>query len=199
MLLPQLILASSSIYRRQLLERLCTPLGIAFQSISPDVDETALASELPVDTAKRLAKLKVQVIAQHHPKSLIIGSDQVADLDGEALSKPGDHQNALKQLQSMRGRTITFYTALAIIDTTQQKIVEEVVSTDVSFRNLPDSILESYLQIEKPYHCAGSAQHESLGIMLTSKVSSDDPTALIGLPLISVVRLIEQLGHRFLK
>ena len=193
---PRLILASGSAYRKELLSR----LRLNFDVISPDIDETPLADETPSDTALRLALAKAQAVAKLSGPCLIIGSDQVATLDHEQLGKPGDHTRALEQLKKMRGREVIFHTALCLVDnrtgsTTPLQI--ESVATTVTFRDLPDAELDAYLQIEKPYDCAGSAKNEGLGIALIEQLRSDDPTALTGLPLIALTRMLRAAGVRF--
>jgi septum formation protein len=190
--LQPLILASSSVYRRELLSRLRLP----FNCVSPSIDETALPGESPVATALRLALAKARAVATAHPQALIIGSDQVADLDGTPLGKPGDHANAARQLRAMRGRRVVFHTALCVLDAANGSYRLENVSTTVQMRDLSDAQIERYLQLEQPYDCAGSAKAESLGIALTEKITSDDPTALIGLPLITLVSLLQSVGCR---
>ena len=163
--LPRLILASSSIYRQQLLERLCLP----FDTASPSVDEMPLPGEMPPDTALRLARTKAETIARSAGDALVIGSDQVATLDGEHIGKPGDHANALRQLQMMRGREVVFHTALCLLDArpgASPRIQLQNVETQVRFRDLPDAELDAYLRIEQPYDCAGSAKNEALGIAI---------------------------------
>ena len=185
---PPLILASSSIYRRELLERLRIP----FKIISPQVDEVPLAGESTLNLALRLAHAKAAAIAKQHPNAWIIGSDQVADLCGAAIGKPGNFERALAQLQLMRGQTVIFYTALCLMNGDTESTI--CVPTEVVFRNLSDRILESYLLAEEPYDCAGSAKSEGLGISLIESIKSDDPTALIGLPLIALSGLLRDVG-----
>ena len=184
----RLILASSSIYRRQLLAR----LGIPFEAVAPDVDETPMPHESTLALALRLAKTKAAAVAKSHPKAWVIGSDQVADLYGAAIGKPGNFERAMAQLQLMRGNTVTFHTALCLMHNTTEVTIN--VPTEVSFRDLPDNILESYLLTEEPYDCAGSAKSEGLGIALLQSIRSDDPTALIGLPLITLTGLLRDAG-----
>ncbi len=194
--LPRLILASSSIYRQQLLARLRLP----FEAISPAIDEAPLAGETPPATALRLARAKADAVARSAGKALVIGSDQVATLDGEHIGKPGDHANALRQLQKMRGREVVFHTALCLLDArpdAQQRVQLDNVQTRVRFRELPDSELDAYLRIEQPYDCAGSAKNEALGIAMIAAIHSDDPTALTGLPLIALTTMLRQVGVRF--
>ena len=185
---PPLILASTSHYRRELLERLRIP----FDVISPQVDETPLTGESTLALALRLAHAKAAAVAKNHPNAWVIGSDQVADLCGAAIGKPGNFERALAQLQLMRGATVTFQTALCLMKGDVQTTL--CVPTEVTFRKLPDSVLESYLLTEEPYDCAGSAKSEGLGISLLETIKSDDPTALIGLPLIALTGLLRDAG-----
>ncbi|OWS70755.1 Maf family nucleotide pyrophosphatase [Polynucleobacter campilacus] len=185
---PPLILASTSVYRRELLQRLRIP----FEVISPKVDETPLTGENTLDLALRLAKAKAAAVAKAHPHAWVIGSDQVADLCGAAIGKPGNFEKALAQLQMMRGQTVTFHTALCLMKGDAQTTLN--VPTEVTFRKLPDDVLKSYLVAEEPYDCAGSAKSEGLGISLLKSIKSDDPTALIGLPLIALTGLLRDAG-----
>ena len=185
-----LILASSSEYRRQLLQKLLIP----FNSISPKIDETALEGEKPHETALRLAKEKAKKIGAEYPHALVIGCDQVATLDGEQLGKPGNHQNATKQLQTMRGREVTFHSALCLYNATTGNMQAEVVPYLVRFRQLTDEQIENYLTKEQPYHCAGSAKSEGLGIALIERMIGEDPNALIGLPLIKLITMLQNEG-----
>ncbi len=196
--LHRLILASSSPYRKELLSRLRFP----FETMVPNIDETAHVDETPPTTALRLAKNKAAVIASHAPGALIIGSDQVATLDGEQIGKPGNHDNALRQLQKMRGRSVIFHSALCLLDSRKHPeedaaIQLENVTTLVTFRNLSDQELDAYLRIEQPYDCAGSAKNEGLGIALIEKIESTDPTALTGLPLIALSTMLRRAGMPF--
>lgn len=184
----KLILASTSIYRRELLERLRIP----FDVISPKVDETPLPGESTLELALRLAKAKAAAVAKDHPEAWVIGSDQVADLHGAAIGKPGNFERAMAQLQLMRGATVIFQSALCLMKGDVQTTL--CVPTEVTFRKLPDSVLESYLLAEEPYDCAGSAKSEGLGISLLEAIKSDDPTALIGLPLIALSSLLRDAG-----
>ncbi len=184
----QLVLASSSIYRRQLLER----LGLPFTIASPDVDETPLEHELPETMTRRLAQLKASALSKQFPEAWIIGSDQSADLHGQIIGKPGNHERALAQLKQMQGKTVVFHTALCLLQGENQITLS--IPTRVRFRNLPDESLENYLRIEKPYDCAGSAKSEGMGIILLEQIESDDPTALIGLPLIALSGLLREAG-----
>ena len=193
----RLILASSSAYRRALLAR----LGLPFEAIAPDIDETPLAGESPQATALRLARAKAEAVAQAHPGALVIGSDQVATLDDRQIGKPGDHARALAQLQLMRGREVVFHTALCLWDgrapDAAQAAQVENVQVKVRFRDLPDAELDAYLRIEQPYDCAGSAKNEGLGIALLESIASTDPTALTGLPLIALTGMLRHAGVRF--
>lgn len=185
-----LVLASTSIYRSQLLSTLQLP----FQTAAPDVDETPLPGESAEQTSWRLAQVKAQVVAKRFPDALIIGSDQVALLDGKQIGKPLNHDNAVLQLRSMRGKTVTFYTALSLLNAASGEMQTDVAITRVGFRNLSDDEIERYLKKEQPYHCAGSAKSEGLGIALISRIEGDDPNALIGLPLILLVGMLEKQG-----
>jgi len=185
---PPLILASTSVYRRALLER----LRISFEVISPKVDEAPLTGESTLELALRLAKAKAAAVSKDHPNAWVIGSDQVADLCGAAIGKPGNFERALAQLQLMRGQTVTFHTALCLMKGDIQTTLN--ISTEVTFRKLSDDVLESYLLAEEPYDCAGSAKSEGLGITLLESIQSDDPTALIGLPLIALTGLLRDAG-----
>ncbi|MDD2685286.1 MAG: Maf family nucleotide pyrophosphatase [Gallionella sp.] len=185
-----LVLASSSVYRCELLKRLQIP----FVTASPDVDETPLPQESARDTSLRLAKLKALALAHTYPDALIIGSDQVALLDGTQLGKPMTHDNAAKQLRFMRGKTTRFYTALALLNSKTGHIQSEVAENGVTLRDLSDNEIETYLLKEQPYHCAGSAKSEGLGIALISHMSGDDPNALIGLPLILLCNMLRREG-----
>lgn len=162
----------------------------------PDIDETAAPGESPDATALRLAQQKAAVIAAQNPDALVIGSDQVATLDGEQIGKPGTHENALKQLQKMRGRKVVFHTALCLFDARSSiaspRIQLENIQTFVTFRDLPDAELDAYLRIEQPYDCAGSAKNEGLGIAIIEKIESSDPTALTGLPLIALTTMLRR-------
>lgn len=184
-----LILASSSPFRRELLAHLQVP----FTCISPDVDETPLPNELPQETALRLAQVKAKKVGTTH-NALIIGCDQVATLDNQQLGKPLNHENATKQLRMMRGREVTFHSALCLYNAITQSMQAEVVPYVVKFRNLTDAQIESYLTKEQPYHCAGSAKSEGLGIAIIEKMTGDDPNALIGLPMIALVTMLQNEG-----
>ncbi len=193
--MPRLILASSSVYRRELLSRLQLP----FEAITPDIDESPLPGETPPATALRLAQAKAAEIARREGAALVIGSDQVATLDGEHIGKPGNHANALAQLKKMRGRETLFHTALCLLDSrgNEPVIQLENVQTAVRLRDLPDDELDAYLRIEQPYDCAGSAKNEGLGIVLIESLRSDDPTALTGLPLIALTSMLRKAGIGF--
>jgi septum formation protein len=194
---PRLILASSSAYRSELLARLRLP----FEALAPDIDESALPGELPGATALRLARAKAQAVSARNPGCLVIGSDQVATLDGVQIGKPGNHAAALLQLQQMRGRQVVFHSALCLwdgrSDDPQQKVQLQDIETIVTFRNLPDLELDAYLRIEQPYDCAGSAKNEGLGIAILERIDSSDPTALTGLPLIALVGMLRRAGVPF--
>ena len=185
-----LILASSSKFRRELLHKLQIP----FNSISPKVDEVALPNEKPHETALRLAQVKARKIGKKHPHALVIGCDQVATLDGEQLGKPGNHHNATLQLQKMRGREVTFHSALCLFNAETGHMQAEVVPYLVRFRQLSDAQIENYLTKEQPYECAGSAKSEGLGIALIERMIGEDPNALIGLPLIKLITMLQNEG-----
>ncbi len=185
-----LILGSTSVYRRELLQRLRQP----FDVVSPLVDETPLPGEAPQDLAVRLALAKAHAVADKHPQALVIGSDQVADLDGKPLGKPGNHANAVLQLQRMRGRTVVFQTAVAVVCHETGFADQALAQVKVKFRNLSDVAIENYLRAETPYDCAGSAKSEGLGIALLESIDNQDPTALVGLPLIHTCRLLRSAG-----
>lgn len=182
-----LILASSSEFRRELLQK----LEIPFRSISPRVDETPLDNEKPYETALRLAQVKARKIGDEYPHALVIGCDQVATLDGEQLGKPLNHVNATKQLQKMRGREVTFHSALCLFNAATGNMQAEVVPYIVRFRKLSDEQIENYLNKEQPYQCAGSAKSEGLGIALIERMIGEDPNALIGLPLIKLINMLQ--------
>ncbi len=185
-----LILGSTSRYRRELLERLRVP----FDVVSPDVDETPLSGEAPHALATRLALAKAKAVAALHPSAVVIGSDQVADLNGEPLGKPGTHERAVVQLQRMRGQTVVFQTAVSVVCMDSQFEQTELAQIKVRFRDLSDAEIEAYLRAEEPYDCAGSAKSEGLGIALLDAIDNDDPTALIGLPMIRTARLLRAAG-----
>ncbi len=187
---PALILASTSRYRRELLQRLRLP----FEVVAPEVDETPQRGEAPAALALRLARAKAQEVARRHPEAIVIGSDQVADLDGEPLGKPGTHARAVTQLQRMSGRTLVFQTAVAVVCAARRFERALLAPVRVSVRPLRPEEIEHYLQLEQPYDCAGSAKSETLGIALLSAIESDDPTALVGLPLIRTCALLREAG-----
>lgn len=185
-----LILGSTSPYRRELLERLQLP----FEVQRPEVDETPLNGETPVALAQRLAMAKALAVAQRFPQAIVIGSDQVADLNGEPLGKPGNHPNAVAQLQRMRGQTVVFQTAVAVVCHATGFAQSELAQVKVEFRNFSDQALQHYLHTEQPYDCAGSAKSEGLGIVLLERIDNQDPTALVGLPLLLTCRLLRAAG-----
>lgn len=186
----RLILGSTSRYRRELLQRLRLP----FDVVGPDVDETPQAQETPHALATRLALAKARAVAALHPQAVVIGSDQVADLDGEPLGKPGTHERAVAQLRRMRGRTVVFQTAVAVVCQATGFEQVELAPVRVLFRALSDAEIERYLQAEQPYDCAGSAKSEGLGIALLARIDNDDPSALVGLPLIRTCALLRAAG-----
>ncbi len=186
----KLILGSSSIYRQQLFQRLLVP----FEAVSPDIDETPLPNEKPEITAMRLAESKAREVAKMHPQAIIIGSDQVAVLDEVLLGKPLCHENAVKQLQLVRGKRVIFYTAISLLNDFTHNLQTRVVPSSVKFRQLSDQQILNYLTKEQPYHCACSAKSEGLGIALVEWMSSDDPNALIGLPLIALIEMLASEG-----
>lgn len=185
-----LVLGSTSRYRRELLAR----LGLPFDVAAPAVNETPLVGEAPRALALRLALAKARAVAAAHPQAVVIGSDQVADLDGEPLGKPGNHERATAQLRRMRGQTVVFHTALAVVCQATSFEQVDLAPARVRFRDLSDAEIERYLHAEQPYDCAGSAKSEGLGIALLDAIDSDDPTALIGLPLIRTCRMLRAAG-----
>jgi septum formation protein len=187
-------LGSSSRYRKELLSR----LNIPFEVAAPEVDETPRLNETPRDLALRLALAKARAVASKYPEAVVIGSDQVADLEGQALGKPGNHANAVKQLQRMRGKTVIFQTALSVICLATGFEQTDLATVKVRFRDLTDAEIESYLQAEEPYDCAGSAKSEGLGIALLAAIDNDDPTALVGLPLIRTCHMLSAAGVKLL-
>ena len=189
----RLVLASSSAYRKELLSRLRLPFEVAV----PDIDETPQPGETPSATALRLAREKAAAVAARLPGAIVIGSDQVATLDDEQIGKPGNHANALAQLQKMRGREVVFHTALCVWDGRDNTAQVEDIQTVVQFRDLPDAELDAYLRIEQPYDCAGSAKNEALGIAILARIDSSDPTALTGLPLIALTGMLRRIGVPF--
>ncbi|HEU5295866.1 MAG TPA: Maf family nucleotide pyrophosphatase [Burkholderiaceae bacterium] len=187
---PRLILASTSPYRCELLRRLRMP----FVTVAPEIDEAALAGEPPATLAQRLALAKANAVAARQPQAIVIGSDQVAELDGAALGKPGNHDRAVQQLRSMSGRAVRFHTAVAVVRATNGFAQQALVTVTVRFRQLDGREIERYLRLEQPYDCAGSAKCETLGIALAEAIESDDPTALVGLPLIRTSAMLRAAG-----
>ena len=190
MIPPRVVLASSSPYRRELLARLRLPFDVK----APGIDETALRGESPAATAMRLAQAKARAVAAAFPLALVIGSDQVAALDEICLGKPDGHENAVAQLKAMRGKTVVFHTAVALFNAATGAMQAADVPTTVDFRNYGDDEIDRYLAAERPYDCAGSAKIEGLGITLVDRVSSDDPSALIGLPLMRLAAMLRAEG-----
>jgi len=188
--IPRLVLASTSPYRRELLARLRLP----FEVRAPAVDEGALHGEVARDTALRLAQAKARAVSTEFPQALVIGCDQVADLDGAHLGKPGNHANAVAQLKAMRGRDVVFHTAVALLNSGTGALQAADVPTTVCFRQYGDGEIEHYLERERPYDCAGSAKIEGLGIVLVARVRGDDPSALIGLPLMRLAAMLRNEG-----
>lgn len=188
--MTRLVLASTSAYRRELLERLQIPFEIA----DPQIDESVLAEETPPATAERLAVAKAKAVATRFPDSLIIGSDQVAFLDNHRFGKPLVRERAIEQLRSMSGRTVIFHTGLCLHNSTSGRSQVCGVPVEVSFRKLNDDEIDRYLDKEQPYHCAGSAKSEGLGIAMLSSIRGDDPNALIGLPLIALCGMLRTEG-----
>ena len=189
-LTQQLVLGSSSIYRRELLQRLQIP----FEICSPDIDETPLPGEVPGKTALRLAESKARAAASAYPNALIIGADQVAVLESIPLGKPLTHENAVRQLRLLSGKEVTFHTALSLFNSRTDSIQTRLTLSHVKFRELNDQKIKNYLFKEQPYHCAGSAKSEGLGIALIERIVGDDPNALIGLPLIALVEMLSHEG-----
>ena len=187
---PRLILASTSRYRRELLARLRLP----FEVDNPGVDEAAQPGEAPSAVAARLALAKARAVASRHPGAVVIGSDQVAELDGQAIGKPHTHQRAVQQLRTMSGQRVTFHTAVAVVRADRGFAEVRMAPVQVQFRRLADAEIEHYLRSEQPYDCAGSAKCETLGIALLEAIDSDDPTALVGLPLIRTCRMLREAG-----
>lgn len=186
----EIVLASSSAYRKSLIAR----LGLDCTSVAPEIEESPLTGEAPVATATRLAQAKARKIASARPSALVIGSDQVALLEDRILGKPGSHEAAFRQLRAMSGKTAVFHTAVCLYDAAGDEMQCASVPTTVRMRELSDDAIERYLQQDRPYDCAGSAKIEALGIALVEKVESDDPTALIGLPLITLVTMLKRAG-----
>ena len=189
---PEVILASSSPFRRELLSRLNFP----FRSISPDIDESTQPDEQAIAYVKRLSQQKAAHIAQDHPSALVIGSDQCAYLDGQILGKPGNHKNAHQQLRNAAGKEVIFYTGLCVQQTNKGFEAVDCIEFRVGFRELSNAQIDHYLQVEEPYNCAGSFKSEGYGISLFSYMSGTDPTALVGLPLIRLTAMLEQAGFQ---
>ena len=188
------ILGSTSVYRRELMSRLRIPFDVQ----APDVDETAINGESSLQLAKRLALAKANAVAQKFPESVVIGSDQVADLDGLALGKPGNFERATLQLRQMRGKTVVFQTAVAVVCHATGFVAQDCATVNVVFRDLTDDEITAYLLAETPYDCAGSAKSEGLGIALLASIDNDDPTALVGLPLIRTCNMLRAAGIKLL-
>ncbi|MEW6678399.1 MAG: Maf family nucleotide pyrophosphatase [Pseudomonadota bacterium] len=186
----QLVLASTSPYRRELLAR----LGVPFEAAAPDVDETPLAGESPDATAQRLSVLKARAVAEKFPDALIIGSDQVALLEGKQLGKPGSFDRAVEQLQAMRGKALEFHTALTLLNAATGHTQTAVVPVRLVMRNYTDAQIAAYLHKDQPYNCCGSAKSESLGIALIARYETEDPNALVGLPLIKLTEMLANEG-----
>ena len=186
----QLVLASTSPFRSELLSK----LGLPFVTVNPATDESVVHGETPETTALRLSEAKARAVASQYPDALIIGSDQMAFIDDQVFGKPGTHDNAVKQLKTMRGRTVNFFTGLCLLNTQTGRAQLRGVPMLVTFRNLSDDEIENYLQKEKPYNCAGSAKSEGLGIAVIEKMQGEDPNALIGLPLIALCDLLRNEG-----
>jgi septum formation protein len=185
-----LILASTSAYRKELLSR----LGLPFRTAAPDVDESPRGDETPEQLVLRLAEAKARAVAAQHPDALIIGSDQVAAVEGQVLGKPGDHERALAQLRLASGKCLQFLTGVCLLNALTGRAQVEIVPFSVVFRKLSDRKIENYLRRERPYHCAGAFKSEALGITLCERLEGEDPTALIGLPLIRLTHMLEQEG-----
>lgn len=190
----KLVLASTSPFRKAILDK----LGVDFDTASPETDESALINESPKDLVERLSIAKAKAVAEKRTDSLIIGSDQISVIDGEIIGKPHTHENAVKQLQKASDKTVTFYTGLCLYNSQTKEYQSEVVPFDVVFRPLSNQVIESYLSKEKPYNCAGSFKSEALGIVLFEKLIGDDPNTLMGLPLIRLVKMLEQENYSIL-
>ena len=188
------ILGSTSVYRRELLSRLRIPFNVQ----APEVDETPISGESPLQLAQRLALAKAHAVAQKFPESVVIGSDQVADLDGLSLGKPGNFERATLQLRQMRGKTVVFQTAVAVVCHATGFVAQDCAAVNVVFRDLTDDEITAYLLAETPYDCAGSAKSEGLGIALLASIDNDDPTALVGLPLIRTCNMLRAAGVKLL-
>jgi len=189
-IITKLVLGSTSPFRCELLQR----LGLPFDTAAPDIDETPLPDESPKELVKRLSVAKAQAVASQFPDALIIGSDQVAVIDDDILGKPGNHDRAVEQLRRASGRSVNFYTGLCLYNSRTNQHQLDVVSFEVTFRQLTDQQIERYLQREQPYNCAGSFKSEALGITLFEAMRGDDPTALIGLPLIRLTSMLTEEG-----
>ena len=192
--MTKIVLASTSPFRRELLGK----LGLSFDTDSPDIDETARAEETPEQLVARLAEEKARAVAQRHPDSLIIGSDQVAVIDGKIIGKPGDHEKAMAQLRSASGKTVRFLTGLCLYNSANDHKQVVVEPFDVVFRTLSDSQIDNYLKAEQPYNCAGSFKSEGLGIALFERLQGEDPNSLIGLPLIRLIRMLENEAQQII-
>jgi septum formation protein len=190
MTVPRIVLASTSRYRRELLGRLRIPFDVK----APAVDETALATEAPLASALRLAQTKALAVQASEPDAIVIGSDQVAEVEGRPIGKPGSHESALIQLEQLQGRLVVFHTALAVAEPHGRNLHVASIPTIVHFRKLDREALDHYLKLDEPYDCAGSAKVESLGIALIERIESDDPTALVGLPLICLTSMLARAG-----
>jgi len=190
MAIMDLVLASTSPFRRAVLEK----LGIPFDVVSPEVDETPRPGETPAELVERLSIAKARAVARERESGLVIGSDQVAVIDSEILGKPGSHERAVAQLRQASGRRVTFLTGLALVNAASGQVQSEVVPFHVHFRELSETMIENYLTREQPYNCAGSFKSEALGIVLFERLEGEDPNTLIGLPLIRLVRMLEKAG-----
>ena len=188
--MSRIVLGSSSPFRKALLEK----LDLSFECDSPDIDETPMKGEHPKDMVARLAKQKADAIAERHPQSVIIASDQCATLDGKIIGKPGDHATAIEQLTAASGRTVTFYTSLCVFNAGTNQYQETVEPFYVYFRELTESQIDNYLKKEEPYNCAGSFKSEGLGISLFDRLEGNDPNTLIGLPLIQLIKMLEKVN-----
>ncbi|MCV6612610.1 MAG: Maf-like protein [Amphritea sp.] len=190
--MPQLILGSSSPFRKAILDK----LNLDYQTASPDIDETPLSNEAPQDYVARLAEAKARRLQNDYPDALIIGSDQTAVINGQIIGKPGDHATAVQQLRDASGQKITFYTGLCLLNSATDRVQVETVPFHVHFRQLTDQMIENYLQLEKPYNCAGSFKSEGAGIALFERLEGEDPNTLIGMPLIRLIRMLENENMR---
>ncbi|MCK5092800.1 MAG: septum formation inhibitor Maf [Gammaproteobacteria bacterium] len=190
----QIILGSTSPYRKELLQR----FDLAFESAAPDIDESRLAGETPQALVARLAEQKARAVAESYTDALVIGSDQVAVLNNEVLGKPGNHEKAVVQLEKASGETVAFYTGLCLYNTSSKNLQVDVIPFNVIFRKLTRDQIENYLKAEQPYDCAGSFKSEGLGVALFERMEGEDPSALIGLPLIRLCRMLEQEGVKII-